>query len=266
MPNAQLLTARAFAELCGVKPPALHAAVRGARLRQAACRVAGKLRIDARHQSAIDYRNGHTQRRPSQRTGTRAIVHQEHMAPPVVNLDPFEAACNLAASTGARRAPEQVSDDFPVGAGNARASHAQVDELAAELGSATGMASNVFNLAGMTIGAACAKWGSMAAMSDAVKSLKLFAAMQAQVQLTEERRGRQVNRELVAGTVFPLVDHAFKRIVTEAPGAMATRIVALVLAGGRDDLAHAVEDLLRVELGAILTECRDAATTRVEAL
>ncbi len=264
MPNAQLLTARAFAELCGVKPPAIHSAVRGARLRAAACRVAGKLRIDARHQSAIDYRNGHTQRRPSQRSGVRAIVHQEGTAPPVVNLDPFEAACNLAASTGARRAPEQARDDFPVGAGEARASHAVVDELAAELTTAHG--GNVFNLAGMSIGDACTKWGSLAAMSDAVKSLKLYAAMQAQVQLTEERRGRQVDRELVAGTVFPLVDHAFKRIVTEAPGAMATRIVALVLAGGRDDLAHAVEDLLRNELGSILTECRDAARQRVEAL
>ncbi len=257
------MTFRAFADLCGVKPPAIYSAVRGRSLGAATCRVRGKPRIDAAHQSAVDYRAGRTERRPSQRTRAPHIVQHGATSVPRASVDPFELACNLAASTGARREPEQTGSDFPVGAGDARAPHAYVDDLAQSLEPKGAV---VFDLAGMTIGAACERWGSLAAMSDAVKSLKLFAAMQAQVQLTAERRGAQVDRSKVAGTVFPLVDHAFKRVVTEAPGAMATRIVALVLAGGRDNLARAVEDLLRTELGAILVECRDAAKQRVEAL
>ncbi len=269
MPEPQLMTFRAFADLCGVKPPAIYSAARGSTLSPATCRVEGKPRVDVRHQAAIDYRRGHTQRRPSQRSGRRAIVQQRATPVARADVDPFALVTTLAASTGARREPEHVGGDFPVGVNGSGSPTADyVDDLADELGAAAILepGAQVFDLAGMTIGDACARWGSLAAMSDAVKSLKLYAAMQAQVQLTEERRGRQVDRAKVSGTIFPLVDHAFKRIVTEAPGAMAERIVALVLAGGRDDLARAVEDLLRGELGGILTECRDAAKLRVGAL
>ena len=61
-----------------------------------------------------------------------------------------------------------------------------------------------------------------------------------------------------------LVELAFRRIVDETPGALAERIIAMVLTGDRGGLGLEVEELLRRELGGILGDCRDSVARGLE--
>ncbi len=68
---------------------------------------------------------------------------------------------------------------------------------------------------------------------------------------------------MLTGTLLPLVELAFRRLVSEAPIALTDQIIARVLTGG-DDLRSDVEALIRLENSGILTDCRDKLVTEFE--
>ena len=98
--------------------------------------------------------------------------------------------------------------------------------------------------------------------------MKNYADMQHKEAAAAERRGELIPRTVISNSLVPLIDLAFRRLVTEAPGALAEQIIARVLSaageGKTGDLRLDVEALIRRETSTILTDCRDRFVQEVE--
>ena len=83
--------------------------------------------------------------------------------------------------------------------------------------------------------------------------------------LAAKRRRDLVDRRIVTAVLVPLVDMSYSRVVSDAPVALTEQIVARVMSGG-DDLKIDVEEMIRKELGGILSDCRDSMAHELEQL
>tara|TARA_R110000765_G_scaffold147569_1_gene250147 strand:- start:1001 stop:1717 length:717 start_codon:yes stop_codon:yes gene_type:complete len=122
---------------------------------------------------------------------------------------------------------------------------------------------HVDNLGSMTLREIVERFGSLPNLKDAVKAMANFADMRNKEGLAAKRRGELVSRDVLTGTLLPLVELAFRRLVSEAPVALTDQIVARVLAGG-DDLRSDVEALIRLENSGILTDCKEKLVLEFE--
>jgi len=117
----------------------------------------------------------------------------------------------------------------------------------------------------LTLREAVDRFGTFQAMNAVVKSLRDFAVMKDKEAVSAKRRGLLVERELVITTLLPLVELAFGRLVSEAPGALAEQVIARVLhAGGEGDLSLEVEEMIRRENSGILTGCRNTVVAALQ--
>ena len=122
---------------------------------------------------------------------------------------------------------------------------------------------HVDNLGSMTLREIVERFGSLPNLKDAVKAMANFADMRNKEGLASKRRGELVSRDVLTGTLLPLVELAFRRLVSEAPVALTDQIIARVLAGG-DDLRSDVEALIRLENSGILTDCKEKLVLEFE--
>lgn len=131
-------------------------------------------------------------------------------------------------------------------------------------GTAGALPEDLEDLGAMTLREVVERFGTLRALSDAVKARKDFADMKVKESAAAQRRGQLVNRALVSAIIVPLIDLAFRRLVGEMPTALTEQIIARVLAGG-EDLKVDVEALIRRETSGILTDCRDGVAKELKA-
>lgn len=228
-----LQTCSQIAREAGVQAQTVHAATQGGRrLAAAVVMSAGKKRIDREHPATVDYLRRRSRVAPRTRAVTPVAL------PQVAADDPFLRAAELAP-------PPVVAAEL--------CTPTVVEDIAQQVGG------EVLELSGLTLRECVARWGSLPAMSEAVKAMKLEADMVVRRQQAAKASGETISRALVESTLVVLVESAFRRLVIETPAATAEQAVALVLADRRGaELGSAVEELLRRENGRILGGCRDA--------
>lgn len=259
------LRVKDFAQLAGVLPDAVYCALRGKQLGAAGVKVHRRLAVDSEHPLAIAYlkdparTSAKTARspkkararlpRPASTRGSAAIVTLPQ------GFDPLAPPATVPAGHQGR---SPLADPFPVVGERAESSGAEhraeyVEDLAGELAQSFGA---IRDLSAWTLGACVEKFGSAPGMVDHVKALKLLAELQLKLQQADVARGKYIERALVAGSLLPVIETAWQRVVGEAPGAMAASIVGLVTSGHEQQLDFAVEELIRAELSKILKGVR----------
>ena len=96
----------------------------------------------------------------------------------------------------------------------------------------------------LTVREVVMRYGSLDGFKRFVDSLKGIAEYKYREIRIQQQRGDLVERDRVAGAVFPLIDLAFSRLVSDVPDALAQLIVARVESGG-DDTVRDVQQLIR---------------------
>jgi len=125
--------------------------------------------------------------------------------------------------------------------------------------------SDVKDIGELTLRYVAENFGSFPCFRDVTKAMSDQANMRVKNAAASSSRSEVVERSTVRAVFGPLVDLAFRRLVSEAPAALTEQIVARVLAGG-EDLSIDVEELLRRELGGILGDCRDEMARELRGL
>lgn len=177
-----------------------------------------------------------------------------------------------AARPGAAPAPPLADgDDPPIWLGvipGSLAAWSRQYLFDVERGLAGQFPDEIDDLGSMTLREMVDRFGSIENLGGLVKLLKNYADMQHKEAAAAERRGDLISRTVISNSLVPLIDLAFRRLVTEAPGALAEQIIARVLSaageGKTGDLRLDVEALIRRETSTILTNCRDRFVQEVE--
>lgn len=87
-------------------------------------------------------------------------------------------------------------------------------------------------------------YGSVDGFKRFVESLKNIADYKNQELKIQQQRGEVISREKVSGTIFPLIDMAFTRLVSDVPTALSKQVIARVESGG-ESMAIDVESIIR---------------------
>jgi hypothetical protein len=96
----------------------------------------------------------------------------------------------------------------------------------------------------LTIRELVMRHGSVDGFKRFVDSLKAIADYKYRELRTQQQRGLLIERERVAGAVFPLIDLAFSRLVSDVPASLAQLVVARVQSGG-PEIVREVEQMIR---------------------
>lgn len=232
-------------------------------------------KIDRRHPLVLDYLT-----RVEPKRGPRVVSRSRPArraptdpASPATEFegrpDPFAMCRDLATLPNSRETAATGSAARNQPRANGSSSHPSIrKELAdrylynLETGAGGMIPPGMADLGAMTLREVAERFGSLPALAVSVKVMKDFAAMRNTEGLAEQRRGTLVSRDAVTGTLIPLVDLAFRRLVTEAPGALTQQIIARVLHAGKNsgDLHTDVEGLIRGENSKILKACKARLT------
>lgn len=267
------ITRSELARLAGVSPPIITLRIQAGKF-EGVLTPNGKL-IDSHHPLILDYlTNPSHKRRPRGATAPKPARLPTNGA--VGSSTDFEgrpdpfAMCRtiaIVADSRGTAAPVPAPRTQPRGNGSAspRSMRQQLaDEYLYDLAGGGGgvIPPGLADLGAMTLREVAERFGSLPALAVAVKVMKDFASMRNTEGLAEQRRGTLISRDAVTGTVLPLVDLAFRRLVTEAPGALTQQIIARVLHAGKNsgDLHTDVEGLIRNENSKILKACKARIT------
>lgn len=101
------------------------------------------------------------------------------------------------------------------------------------------------------------RYGSVDGFKRFVDSLKNIADYKFRELRIRQQRGDLVSRDLVSGAVFPLIDVAFQRLVSDVPAAVTQQVVARVESGG-DDVAADVEKIIRDANSRVLKNAKES--------
>jgi hypothetical protein len=116
----------------------------------------------------------------------------------------------------------------------------------------------------LTVREVVMRYGSLDGFKRFVDSLKGIAEYKFRELKIQQQRGELVDRDRVAGTVFPLLDLAFARLVSDVPDALAHMIVARVESGGAETVMD-VQKLIRDANSRVLKDAK-ASLNKTEAL
>ncbi len=90
------------------------------------------------------------------------------------------------------------------------------------------------HLENLTVREVVMQYGSIEGFKRFVDSLKSISDYKYKELRARQQRGELVDRDKVAGIVFPMIDVAFSRLVTDVPAAASKAVVARVQSGGPD--------------------------------
>ena len=102
------------------------------------------------------------------------------------------------------------------------------------------------------------RYGSVDGFKKFVESLKHIADYNYREQRVRQQRGELVERQKVAGVVFPIIDVAFARLVNDVPDTVASQVVARVESGGPETLVD-VQRMIREANSAVLKNLKLSA-------
>lgn len=115
------------------------------------------------------------------------------------------------------------------------------------------------DLENMTVREVVMKFGSVDGFKRFVDSLKNIAEYKHRELRVRQQRGDLIEREKVAGLVFPLIDVAFARLVSDVPESVSKMVVARCEAGGPDTTAD-VMALIRDANSRVLKNMKQSAS------
>jgi len=116
----------------------------------------------------------------------------------------------------------------------------------------------------LTVREVVMRYGSVDGFKRFVDSLKNIAEYKHRELRVKQQRGDLIEREKVAGLVFPLIDVAFARLVSDVPESVSKLIVARVESGGPETTAD-VQQLIRDANSRVLKNLKQSAS-RMEIL
>lgn len=114
-------------------------------------------------------------------------------------------------------------------------------------------------LENLTVREVVMRYGSIDGFKRFVDSLKTIADFKFREVRNEQQRGELIDRKRVAGAVFPLIDLAYARLVSDVPASLAQLVVARVQSGG-DEVVREVEDMIREANSKVLKGTKTAIT------
>lgn len=114
------------------------------------------------------------------------------------------------------------------------------------------------DLENMTVREVVMKFGSVDGFKRFVDSLKNIAEYKHRELRVRQQRGDLIEREKVAGLVFPLIDVAFARLVSDVPESVSKMVVARCEAGGPETTADVMQ-LIRDANSRVLKNMKQSA-------
>jgi hypothetical protein len=116
----------------------------------------------------------------------------------------------------------------------------------------------------LTVREVVMSYGSVDGFKRFVESLKNIAEYKHRELRVRQQRGDLIERKDVAGLVFPMIEVAFARLVTDVPESVSKMVVARVEAGGPETSAD-VTQLIRNANSQVLKNLKHSAS-RLEIL
>lgn len=120
------------------------------------------------------------------------------------------------------------------------------------------------DLEDLTVREVVMRYGSVDGFKRFVESLKNIAEYKHRELRVRQQRGDLIERKDVAGLVFPMIEVAFARLVSDVPESVSKMVVARVEAGGPETSAD-VTQLIRDANSRVLKNLKQSAS-RLELL
>lgn len=114
------------------------------------------------------------------------------------------------------------------------------------------------HLENLTIREVVMRYGSVDGFKRFVDSLKSISEFKYKELRAKQQRGDLVDRQKVAGLVFPMIDVAFSRLVTDVPVAVSKSVVARVQSGGPETYTD-VQKIIRDANSRVLKNVKQSA-------
>lgn len=114
------------------------------------------------------------------------------------------------------------------------------------------------HLEDLTVREVVMRYGSVDGFKRFVDSLKSISEFKYKELRAKQQRGDLIEREKVAGLVFPMIDVAFARLVTDVPDSVAKLVIARVESGGADTSAD-VQKIIRDANSRVLKNVKQSA-------
>lgn len=114
------------------------------------------------------------------------------------------------------------------------------------------------HLEDLTIREVVMRYGSVDGFKRFVDSLKSISEFKYKELRAKQQRGDLVDRQKVAALVFPMIDVAFSRLVTDVPVAVSKTVVARVQSGGPETYAD-VQKIIRDANSRVLKNVKQSA-------
>ncbi len=248
-----------FAAIAGVRPPSIHTAIKGKLKGAVVMGAEGGRWIDDEHPSAITYANEPNMQRKG------ALSSKPVTKRPSTGVNHVDIASKSYEDPLNPRIPPDilppasrgVSIDVGIGSGPGVVTSAS--EAAAS------RQHFLETLADRTVQEVVDEFGNVEAVFPLAKAMKVRAEWQVKDAEAKRKRGLLVTRTFVDQTLVPLINGAFRRLVSESPESLTEVIVARVLSGG-ESLQIDVKELIRRENSGILTDLVAQAKAEIERL
>ncbi|MEE8432387.1 MAG: hypothetical protein V3S16_14155 [Candidatus Desulfatibia sp.] len=114
------------------------------------------------------------------------------------------------------------------------------------------------HLEDLTVREVVMRYGSVDGFKRFVDSLKSISEFKYKELRAKQQRGDLVDRQKVAGLVFPMIDVAFSRLVTDVPVAVSKSVVARVQSGGPETYID-VQKIIRDANSRVLKSVKQSA-------
>lgn len=116
---------------------------------------------------------------------------------------------------------------------------------------------DIDGLEDMTLREIVMRYGSIDGFKRYVDSLKSISDFNMRDMKMKTHRGELVQRDLVAGTLIPLIDVAYQRLVSDVPAAITQQIIARVESGGEDMIGDS-EKIIRDAVSRVLKNTKSS--------
>ena len=104
-----------------------------------------------------------------------------------------------------------------------------------------GASEGIKDLEDLTVREVVMRYGSVDGFKRFVESLKNIAEYKHREIRVRQQRNELIERDKVAGVIFPMIDVAFSRLVSDVPDTLAKLVIARVESGGPETATDVVQ-------------------------
>lgn len=116
---------------------------------------------------------------------------------------------------------------------------------------------DIEGLENLTLREIVMRYGSIDGFKRYVESLKSISDFNLRDMKMKAHRGELIQRDLVSGTLIPLIDVAYQRLVSDVPAAITQQIIARIESGG-DDMIGDCEKIIRDAISRVLKNTKNS--------